>query len=144
MRSASSSRTGRASRVVYLDHNGLVQAVYGKVIVLACSTVDTPRLVQLSRLPGDLVNNDLVGRHLMVHHFPGAIGLFEQRIDYYRGFWSMRCLDDFYMGDFATGAPTFGFGNLQTVGPSSGYPPDGRRHHLDREDRSAGAAATRS
>lgn len=113
---------GRASRVVYLDANGVVQSVYGKVVVLACSTVDTPRLVQLSLLPGSLVNHDQVGRHLMVHHFPGAIGHFEQRIDYYRGFWSMRCLDDFYMGDFATGVPTFGFGNLQTVGPSSGYP----------------------
>ena len=113
---------GQASRVVYIDRNGVVQAITGKVIVLAGSTVDTPRLVQLSQLPGDLVNNDLVGRHLMVHHFPGAIGFFDQRIDYYRGFWSMRCLDDFYTGELATGSPAFGYGNVQTVGPSSGYP----------------------
>lgn len=113
---------GRADRVVYIDAHGAIQAIRAKVIVLACSTVDTPRLVQLSQLPNDLVNNDLVGRHLMVHHHPAAVGVFEQRIDYYRGFWSMRCLDDYYMGDRAAGHPHFGFGNLQTVGPSSGYP----------------------
>ena len=89
------------------------------VVVLAASTVDTPRLVLLSRLPRDLVNHDVVGRYLMVHHFPGGIGVFEERIDYYRGFWSMRCLDDFYLG---AGSRTFGWGNIQTVGPSSGYP----------------------
>jgi hypothetical protein len=32
----------------------------------------------------------------------------------------MRCLDDLYLGD-ETG-PMFGMGNIQTVGPSSGYP----------------------
>jgi choline dehydrogenase-like flavoprotein len=55
----------------------------------------------------------------MGHHYPAGIGFFSKRIDYYRGFWSMRCLDDFYLG---LGGPRFGFGNLQTVGPSSGYP----------------------
>jgi choline dehydrogenase-like flavoprotein len=92
------------------------------VVVLSCSAVDTPRLVLLSELPGDRVNFDLVGRHLMVHHYPGGIGFFSQRIDYYRGFWSMRCLDDYYLGDPSTGTPMFGLGNIQTVGPSSGYP----------------------
>ncbi len=110
---------GRASRVLFLDNNGYVRALTAKVIVLACSTVDTPRLVQLSQLPDDLVNNDQVGRHLMVHHFPGGIGFFDHRVDYYRGYWSMRCIDDFYMG--LPGAPAFGFGNIQTIGPSSGY-----------------------
>jgi choline dehydrogenase-like flavoprotein len=57
----------------------------------------------------------------MGHHYPGGLGFFTERIDYYRGYWSMRCLDDFYLGP-EPGTPMFGFGNVQTVGPSSGYP----------------------
>jgi choline dehydrogenase-like flavoprotein len=114
-------RRGRAESVEYIDSRGRRRSVRGKVIVLACSTVDTPRLVLLSELPQHLVNFDVVGRHLMVHHYPGGIGFFSDRIDYYRGYWSMRCLDDWYLGPEA-GAPAFGYGNLQTVGPSSGYP----------------------
>lgn len=113
---------GRARRVVYVDEAGAQRAVKAKVIVLACSTVDTPRLVLLSEPPRDLVNYDLVGRYLQIHHFPGGIGFFERRIDSYRGFWSMRCLDDYYLGDPFTGQRIFGLGNIQTVGPSSGYP----------------------
>jgi choline dehydrogenase-like flavoprotein len=114
---------GRARRVVFkTDPSGVEHAVEAQRIILACSTVDTPRLVLLSELPRDLVNHDLVGRYLMTHHFPGGIGFFQKRIDYYRGFWSMRCLDDFYLGDPLTGQRLFGFGNVQTVGPSSGYP----------------------
>jgi choline dehydrogenase-like flavoprotein len=114
-------KNGLADHVVYVDANGATQSVQATVIVLACSTVDTPRLVLLSELPHDLVNYDLVGRYLMGHHFPGGIGFFQQRIDYYRGFWSMRCLDDFYLGEILPGERMFGFGNIQTVGPSSGY-----------------------
>jgi len=58
----------------------------------------------------------------MCHHYPGGIGFFSERIDYYRGYWSMRCMDDLYLGDPDTGEPIFGLGNIQTVGPSSGYP----------------------
>ncbi len=112
---------GRAEAVEYIDSTGSARSVRGKVIVLACSPVDTPRLVLLSQLPQNLVNYDLVGRYLMGHHYPGGIGFFSERIDYYRGFWSMRCLDDFYLGPNA-GTPAFGYGNIQTIGPSSGYP----------------------
>jgi choline dehydrogenase-like flavoprotein len=115
------TKNGRADTVEYIDSAGQNRSVRGRVIVLACSTVDTPRLVLLSQLPSDLVNHDLVGRHLMGHHYPGAIGFFSERIDYYRGFWSMRCLDDFYLGP-SSGTPAFGYGNIQTIGPSSGYP----------------------
>ncbi|HEY1592168.1 MAG TPA: GMC family oxidoreductase [Solirubrobacteraceae bacterium] len=113
-------RDGRAERVEYIDSAGRHQSVAGKAIVLSCSTVDTPRLVLLSELSPSLVNLDVVGRHLMVHHYPGGIGIFSDRIDYYRGFWSMRCLDDMYLGP-RSGVPAFGYGNIQTVGPSSGY-----------------------
>jgi choline dehydrogenase-like flavoprotein len=114
-------RRGRAERVEYIDGAGVRRSVRGRVIVLACSTVDTPRLALLSELPQSLVNFDVLGRHLMVHHYPGGIGFFQDRIDYYRGYWSMRCLDDWYLGP-EPGVRAFGYGNLQTVGPSSGYP----------------------
>jgi choline dehydrogenase-like flavoprotein len=112
---------GRAGIVEYIDGAGRFQTVSGRAVVLAASTIDTPRLVLLSDMPRDLVNHDVVGRYLMAHHFPGGIGFFNERIDYYRGFWSMRCLDDFYLGP--PGERRFGFGNVQTVGPSSGYIP---------------------
>jgi choline dehydrogenase-like flavoprotein len=114
-------RRGRASGVHYIDSEGRHRSVSGRVVVLSCSAVDTPRLVLLSELPRELVNYDVVGRYLMGHHYPGGLAFFSERIDYYRGYWSMRCLDDFYLGP-EPGVPMFGFGNLQTVGPSSGYP----------------------
>lgn len=115
--------SGRATAVNYLDSAGNPSSVQGKVIVLAASTPETPRLVLLSvangTMPKDLVNTDLVGRHLMCHHFPGAAGWFSQRLDTWRGFWSMRCLDDWYFGP-PGGEKQFGFGNVQVVGPSGG------------------------
>ena len=115
-------KNGLADHVVYVDADGNAESIQGKRIILACGTVDTPRLVLMSQLPGNLVNYDVVGRYLTVHHFPGAIGIFEERVDFYRGFWSMRCLDDFYFGPPHLGIKQFGFGNVQTIGPSSGYP----------------------
>lgn len=117
------TRNGRASRVIYIDGDGNHQAIEAGRFILACSAIDTPRLVQLSELSPALVNHDLVGRYLTVHHFPSAIGVFSERIDYYRGFWSMRCLDDLYFGmGRGNGPKQFGWGNIQTFGPSSGYP----------------------
>ncbi len=115
-------RDGQVRRVIYIDGAGEYQAVEAERFVLACSTVDTPRLVQLSELSPGLVNYDLVGRYLTVHHFPAAIGVFNERIEYYRGFWSMRCLDDYYFGPPGSPVKLFGYGNIQTFGPSSGYP----------------------
>lgn len=114
-------KDGRADHVVYLDGEGNTHAIHGDRIILACGVVDSARLALLSELPRGLVNHDVIGRYLTVHHFPGAIGIYEQRIDFYKGFWSMRCLDDFYFG-IPGGPRRYGFGNVQTIGPSSGYP----------------------
>jgi choline dehydrogenase-like flavoprotein len=115
--------TGRATGVSYIDSAGSEGSVQAKVVVLAASTPETPRLILLSiangTLPKGLVNTDMVGRHLMCHHFPGAAGWFSDRLDTWRGFWSMRCMDDWYFGP--PGADKhFGFGNIQVVGPSGG------------------------
>lgn len=117
---------GRATGVNVVDRLGRPDAyTAAKAVVLAASTVETPRLVLNSikdgTLPAYLVNSDLVGRHLMVHHFPAGVGVFEERVDYWRGFWSMRCLDDWYFGPGGNATNLrFGWGNLQTVGPSGG------------------------
>ncbi|HXN61302.1 MAG TPA: GMC family oxidoreductase [Acidimicrobiales bacterium] len=111
-------RGGRATGVYTTTAAGADGFVPATTVVLAASTVETPRLTLLSDLPGDLVNLDLVGSHLMTHHFPGGLGVFEERVDYWRGFWSMRCLDDYYLGP--PGSRLFGYGNIQTVGPSGG------------------------
>ena len=117
---------GQATGVNVVDSAGRPDTyTAAKAVVLAASTVETPRLVLNSimdgTLPTYLVNTDVVGRHLMAHHFPAGVGVFEERVDYWRGFWSMRCLDDWYFGPGGTAAnPRFGWGNLQTVGPSGG------------------------
>lgn len=117
---------GRATGVNVVDSHGNGDTyTASKAVVLAASTVETPRLVLNSikdgTLPAYLVNSDLVGRYLMVHHYPAGVGVFEERVDYWRGFWSMRCLDDWYFGPGGTAKnPQFGWGNLQTVGPSGG------------------------
>ena len=118
-------RDGRAVGVNVIDKAGNDDYYSAsKAVVLAASTVETPRLVlnsiAESTLQRALVNTDQVGRHLMVHHFPAGVGVFEERVDYWRGFWSMRCLDDWYFGPGGPSAPEFGWGNLQTVGPSGG------------------------
>jgi choline dehydrogenase-like flavoprotein len=117
---------GRATGVNVVDREGREDSyTASKAVVLAASTVETPRLVLNSikdgTLPAYLVNSDLVGRYLMVHHWPAGVGVFEDRVDYWRGFWSMRCFDDWYFGPGGTAKdPRFGWGNLQTVGPSGG------------------------
>ena len=113
-------QSGRAAGVHTVNSDGS-DGYYaaGRAVVLAASTVETPRLVLLSDL-GGTVNSDLVGRYLMTHHFPAGVGVFEERVDYWRGFWSMRCFDDWYFGPAGMAAPAFGWGNLQTVGPSGG------------------------
>lgn len=116
---------GRATRVNVIDAAGKFDHWSAdKAVVLAASTVETPRLILNSIKDGTLqagaVNTEMVGRYLMVHHYPAGVGVFEERVDYWRGFWSMRCLDDWYFGPRGSSDPQFGWGNLQTVGPSGG------------------------
>jgi len=108
----------RPAAVHYIDADSVNRVVTAPVVVMACSALDTPRLALLSQLPDP---HRLIGRYLTAHHYVGGIGLFKDRIDYWRGFWSMRCLDDYYTGDAQANERFFGGGNIQTVGPSAGY-----------------------
>ena len=89
---------GRATGVNTTTATGADGFVPASAVVLAASTVETPRLVLLSDQHGrcrrSWSTSTWSGPHLMTHHFPGGLGVFEERVDYWRGFWSMRCLDD--------------------------------------------------
>ncbi|MDP9325083.1 MAG: GMC family oxidoreductase [Candidatus Dormibacteraeota bacterium] len=124
---------GRASSVLYLDREFNVQEQPAEIIVLACSTIDTPRLALLSanpQHPSGLGNNqsDMVGRNLTTHHNPTAVVAItdgSHSWDTYRGAWNTISLDDFQ--DLSSlnvpGNPIFPrAGVVSTSGNSPGYP----------------------
>lgn len=72
---------GRATGVAYFENGQLVEQP-ARVVVVACSATETPRLLLNSRHrlhPRGLGNNhDWVGRNLQGHAYSGAAGVFEQ------------------------------------------------------------------
>ncbi|MGB2939676.1 MAG: GMC family oxidoreductase [Candidatus Dormiibacterota bacterium] len=124
---------GRAKSVIYLDKDFNIQEQAAQVIVLACSTIDTPRLALLSanpQHPNGLGNNlsDMVGRNLTTHHNPAAVVAITDGThgwDTYRGAWNTISIDDFQ--DLSAlnvpGNPIFPrAGVISTSGNSPGYP----------------------
>ena len=81
--------SGKARAVVYIDKAGRNQRVSGRAIVVAGNAVETPRLLMMStsnRFPDGLANSSgLVGRNFMEHLGVFAFGLFDQRLDPWRG-----------------------------------------------------------
>ncbi len=71
---------GRARGCLYVDEDGRTHRVEGKVVILACSAIETARLLLLSRskrFPQGLANgNGLVGRHLQFSAFSRGEGVF--------------------------------------------------------------------
>jgi len=95
---------GLARSVLYVDREGAVHEQPARVIVLACSTIDTPRLCLLSKddalHPDGLGNNQsgMVGRNLTTHHNPTASVVITDGVhtwDTYRGAWNTVSIDDF-------------------------------------------------
>lgn len=74
---------GKAAGVAYY-HQGRLQEQPARVVVVACSATETPRLLLNSKSkghPNGLGNaNDWVGRNLQGHAYSGAYGLFEEEI----------------------------------------------------------------
>ncbi len=91
---------GRARAVVYVDPSGRDQRVMGRAIVVAGNAVETPRLLLMSesnRFPDGLANSSgLVGRHFMEHLAVFAFGLFDERVDPWRGTPSGGIIQDHY------------------------------------------------
>ncbi len=85
---------GKARAVVYIDTNGREQKVSGRAVVVAGNAVETPRLLLMSksnRFPDGLANSSgMVGRNFMEHLGVFAFGLFDHRVDPWRGRHQVR------------------------------------------------------
>lgn len=102
---------GRATGVVYIDREGVEHHQAASIVVLAANGVGTARLLLLSaddrHAPDGLANSSgLVGRNLM-HHPTGMVtGVFDDRLDGYRGPFAVSLLSqEFYETDPARGFP---------------------------------------
>jgi choline dehydrogenase-like flavoprotein len=86
--------------VVYFNETGQLVHQPAKIIVLAASATETPRLLLNSRsrwFPRGMVNrNDWVGRNLMGHIGPSVIGIFEETTNTGLGPGPGVAIDDFY------------------------------------------------
>ena len=124
---------GRARSVLYVDSDFAVHEQPADVVVLACSTIDTPRLCLLSAQAGhpDGIGNaeGWVGRNLTTHHNPSAVVAITDGVhswDTYRGAWNTISLDD--LQDLSQhhdlpGSIVFPRGGVvSTSGNSPGYP----------------------
>ena len=99
---------GRAHSVVYYDQDGCIQEQPGKTVVVACNGIGTPRLLLNStsgRFPTGLANSSgLVGRNLMFHPFACVSGVFDERVDGYKGpLGSFLYCHEFYETDPSRG-----------------------------------------
>src|SRR5262249_23229555 len=77
---------GRVDRVYYLDPAGTERSARGKLVVVACSGIETVRLLKLSphlanAFDHAIHQNDLLGRYFMTHCFGGASALLPDRYD---------------------------------------------------------------
>ena len=80
------SSGGRVVTVHYRDPSGQPTAVSGKVVVLACSAIETVRLLMLSaeqsaEFSARINQNDLLGKYFLTHCFGGASAVMPGRFD---------------------------------------------------------------
>lgn len=125
---------GLARSVLYLDRDLNVQEQPARLVILACSTIDTPRLALLSagaRHPNGLGNNEsgMVGQNLTTHHNPSAVVTITDGVhswDTYRGAWNTISMDDLQdlsgRSDLPGGVVFPRGGVVSTCGNSPGYP----------------------
>ncbi len=75
---------GRVTGVAFINASGAQVEVSADMIIVSAGAIETARLLLNSatrREPYGIGNNsDQVGRHLQGHYYPGAVGLFEQRV----------------------------------------------------------------
>jgi choline dehydrogenase-like flavoprotein len=77
---------GGVNRVYYLDPAAVERSAKGKLVVVACSGIETVRLLKLSAsldasFDKAIHQNDLLGRYFMTHCFGGASVLLPDRYD---------------------------------------------------------------
>ena len=93
----------RVEGVEYIDENAQVQIQKARVVALCANAVETPRLLLLSARgdhPDGLANSSgMVGSHFSCHTIVSARGLFEERIDAYKGPNINGMVQDYYDHD---------------------------------------------
>ena len=91
---------GRARAVVYVDQDGRQQRLGARAVVLAGNAIETPRLLLMSKsrlFPDGLANSSgLVGLNFMEHLAIFTFGLFDQRVDPWRGTPTGGMIQDHY------------------------------------------------
>ncbi len=134
---------GLANGVIYYDAGGVERVQKAEVVVLACNGVGTPRLLLNSKsrlFPDGLANSSgLVGRNLMFHPYAMLTGVFDDRLEGYKGpTGCMIMSQEFYETDVSRGfVRGYSFEGLRGMGPvsmallgmSSGKVPWGAGHH---------------
>jgi choline dehydrogenase-like flavoprotein len=76
----------RISKVHYRDPSGRQQTVSGKIVVVACSAIESVRLLKLSaaqdaEFDKRINHNDLLGKYFLTHCFGGASAVMPTRFD---------------------------------------------------------------
>lgn len=141
---------GRAQAVVYIDREGREQRAFGRAVVVAGNAVETPRLLLMStssRFPDGLANSSgLVGHNFMEHLAVFAFGLFDHRIDPWRGTPSGGIIQDNYATDpgngFARGWTTLVTANSHWPYTVASRIPGWGAEHKDRVQRMFGHYAS--
>ena len=95
--------TGRVMGARYVDAAGKEHEVRARHTIVAAGSIGTPQLLLLSKsgsFAHGLANGSgEVGRNLMFHHHPTALGLFDEDLRAYTGFESHAGLDDLHASD---------------------------------------------
>ncbi len=107
VRKIETDRRGRVTGVKYFDAKRREIFQRARVVVLCANGAETPRLLLQSasaRFPEGLANaSGMVGRHLMFNGSALAAGLFDRRVNGYRGTVATRVIQDTYELDPALG-----------------------------------------
>jgi choline dehydrogenase-like flavoprotein len=116
-------KAGRAASVIYFDPAGREQEQPANIIVLACFSVETPRLMlnsTSSLFPDGIANSSgLVGKNFMTHLTVGTSAIFPEPLDGFRGF-PMENLVTF---DFYNTDPDRGFARGYKLSAAGGATP---------------------
>jgi choline dehydrogenase-like flavoprotein len=80
------SQNGKVNKVFFLNPDGTPQEAEGKVVVVACSAIESVRLLKISALLNQdfdqrINQNNLLGKYFLTHAFGGASGLIPGRVD---------------------------------------------------------------
>ena len=89
----------KISRVVYLDPAGKERVVEGKIVIVACSAIESVRLLKISaesdpEFERRINQNDLLGKYFLTHCFGGASAIMPDRSDKSKALdadWAIDC-----------------------------------------------------